>query len=126
MLRLISEGTADEFAVIAIAKTELHSSIRRRQRSGDIGKGITDRILELADGHFDARYIVQPVSAAIVDDACVFVDRYNLKTIDAVHLSAFRTFWNGRGNRRVALVSADQQLLRAAEKERMLVIDASF
>jgi uncharacterized protein len=125
MLRLATERSDDRFALLAIAKVELQSAVRRRQRTGDLAKSIADRILSLFELHMEGRYLHLHVNEIVIDTACVLIDRYGLTTMDAIHLSACLSLTLNIGTEPAIFVSADQKLLRAADSEGVQIPDVS-
>jgi hypothetical protein len=65
------------------------------------------------------------VTDIVIESACALVDRYGLTTMDAVHLSTYLSLVTQRGAEPTPFVSADQQLLRAAEALGSTAIDVS-
>ena len=55
--RLISTPESHQFAILAIARAELRSAVRRREQNGDIDKQSTVELLEAFEVHLGTLYM---------------------------------------------------------------------
>jgi uncharacterized protein len=125
VLRLASATAGNHLAVLTLAQVEIHSALRRRERAGEIANRIVIQLLERFQKHLEAVFLRQPVTEAMFDVACGLVDRHGLFASDAVQLAGYLALMGSSGTNIPTFVSADRQLLRAAETESAIVFDPS-
>ena len=53
LLRLVAHTNEHRFALLALARVEFRSAIRRREREGDIESGIAKQLLDRFDRHLE-------------------------------------------------------------------------
>jgi uncharacterized protein len=123
MLRLMSRAAGNQFAVLALAPVEVHSALRRRERNGDIEGATVRDLLTSFHRHLESRFLRQAVTDAILDAACELVDRHSLAAFDGVQLSGYFALKSSVRSSIPIFVSADRELLRAAEAEAVPVLD---
>lgn len=126
MLRLFQDHAADQFVVLALTKVEAQSALRRRERAHELPSRIAEEVAYLFANHFENRFASQSVDDAVILRACALTDKYNLTTLDALQLAGFLVISDKHPAEGVDFISADQQLLRAAEREGADVVDASI
>ncbi len=124
MRRLVTFNPADKFVILSLAQVELQSAVRRRERAGDFPKAIADRLLGIFQDHLAGVFQQQRIGDVEIQSACSLIDRFGLKTMDAIHLAAFLTLSMKAGTE-ATLESADEELLRAAEAQRLRALDVS-
>ena len=120
--RLITAPEPHQFAILAIARAELHSAVRRRERAGDLDGQATAELLETFELHLGTLYVRQAVTDAVLDLACTVIDRYPLRGYDALQLAGCLVLKVAAPSTPV-FVCADQQLLQAAETEGLVWLD---
>jgi predicted nucleic acid-binding protein len=123
VLRLASGTAGNQLAVLALAQVEIRSALRRRERSGEIGGAVVIQLLERFQRHLEAVFLRQVITEATFDVACELVDRHGLFALDAVQLAGYLALKISSGANTPIFVSADQQLLEAAEAESVPVLD---
>jgi predicted nucleic acid-binding protein len=124
LLPLINERSQNRFAVLATAVVEIRSAIRRRQRAGDIDTEVATAILENVQSHMETRFIRQAVNETVIDTALEMIDRYALRTYDAVQLAGCLVVC-GIAAEAYTFVCSDHRLLEAARSEQLKILDAA-
>ena len=123
--RLVSAPDPHQFAILAIARVELRSAVRRRERAGDIDGETTTELLDTFELHLETLYVRQAVTDAVLDLACTVIDRYPLRGYDALQLAGCLILSSSAPSAPV-FVCADQQLLRAADTEGLVWLDPTI
>jgi predicted nucleic acid-binding protein len=123
LLRLASEITGNHLAILALAQVEIRSALRRRERAGEIAGMVVSQLLDRFQRHLESVFLKQIVTEAMLDVACDLVDRYSLFALDAIQLAGYMALTASSGTNTPVFVSADQQLLRAAEAEYIPILD---
>ena len=123
VLRLASGTAGNQLAVLALAQVEIRSALRRRERAGEIAGIVVSQLLESFQRHMEAVFLKQVVTEATFDVACELVDKHGLFALDAVQLAGYLALRTTSGARTPIFVSADRQLLEAAEAESIPVLD---
>ena len=106
-------------ATAIIAYTELFSALRRRVREGVLSEARYRRAI----GRFChdwVAYVRIRLDEEIMGQAAMLIERYPLRTLDAIHLAAALKIQDQMGEPSV-MVSADEQLLRAATAEQLAI-----
>ena len=117
MLQLASRSAQNQLAVLALAQVEIRSTLRRRARAGEIDNSVAEHVLEIFQNHLQSRFLRQVMNEAILDFASALVDKHNLYTLDALQLAGYWVLKTSTGGIETVFVSADRDLLRAAEAE---------
>jgi hypothetical protein len=123
LLRLAARANHHRFAVLALARVEMHSAIRRRQREGDIDQLVAERILSQFEQHLESRFIKQMLNDPLIDLATSLVNQHALRAYDAVQLAGCLTLKDNSASDEPRFVCSDQRLLRAAENEGLACLD---
>lgn len=121
MLGLTAGKLENEFALLSLSAVEFRSALRRRQKAGDVEERATSDIFTLYESHLEQRFIVQPLTEAIVDGALGIVDRYFLRAYDAVQLSGCLALASSRSA--CTFACSDEDLLKAARSEGLSTFD---
>lgn len=125
LLRLAARTSSHRFAVLVLARVEVHSAIRRRQREGDLDLTAAKRLLMQFDQHLESRFIKQMLNDSLIDIATELVARHGLRAYDAVQLAGCLMLKTGSGAHEPSFVCADRRLLEAAESEGVACLDAT-
>jgi predicted nucleic acid-binding protein len=123
VLRLASGPAGNQLAVLALAQVEMRSPVRRRERAGEIAGTVVIQLLERLQRHLEAVFLRQVMTDATFDVACGLVDRHGLFALEAVQLAGYLALRTSSGSTPAIFVSADRQLLEAAEAELVPVLD---
>jgi len=123
LLRLASRAQGNQFAVLALAQVEIRSALRRRARAGEIAGTVADQLLEKFQRHLEGVFLRQVLTETILDVACELVDRHGLFALDAIQLAGYFALKAASGIHIPVFVSADRDLLRAAEAEALPIFD---
>lgn len=123
LLRLAARTNNHRFAVLTLARVEMHSAIRRRQREGDIDGSVADRLLSQFEQHLESRFIKQVLNDSLIDLATSLVSRRALRAYDAVQLAGCLILRDNSSSDEPNFVCSDQRLLQAAEEEALTCFD---
>ncbi|MGB7584464.1 MAG: type II toxin-antitoxin system VapC family toxin [Terriglobales bacterium] len=123
MVRLAGRAAGNQLAVLSLSQVEIRSTLRRRERAGDITGAVVAHLLDAFQRHLEGVFLRQALTEAILDVACEMVDRHSLFTLDAVQLAGYLAVRTASGANTPIFVSADNGLLRAAEAERIPVLN---
>ena len=118
MLQL-ARAKGNRFAFLALARIEIHSAVRRRERSGEIARRIANHLLELFRQHLPKRFAVQAITENVLDRSSDLIDKYALRAFDALQLAGFIAFCKANPAEHAVFVCADRQLLDAAKQENL-------
>lgn len=108
--------------ILDLALIESRSAVRRREREGDITPVDADRILKQIEEDAASSFLVQPSTAAVVEDAARLIDRHPLKAYDALQLAGCLMARRGTPAP-VTFVCADTRLCDAARMEGLTVLN---
>jgi len=106
---------------LAIVSCELTSVLNRKNREGVLHRA-EHRAAKLQMAQDVGLMTLVPVDADLIGTALRLLDSHPLKTLDSLYLAAALSLQQG-GQERVLFVSADRQLLRAAQAEGLKVLD---
>ena len=123
LLRLASRALGNQLAVLALAQVEIRSALRRRARAGEIEEAIADQLLKRFQRHLEGVFLRQVLNEAMLDVACELVDRQGLFALDAIQLAGYFALKTASGPHIPVFVSADRDLLRAAQAEALPIFD---
>lgn len=123
LLELAAHVKGNRLAILALARVELRSAVRRRERNGEIARSIARQLLELFQRHVEARFVTQPINDFVLDTADGLIDRYALRAFDAIQLAGFLACQNSAGTDVPTFVCADAELLSAATREGCITLD---
>ena len=108
----ITEGE-DEIYFSTIGIAETISALRRLKSSKMISKGQYERITGIFFNDMEKRYVPIPFDDSNVVKAISLIEKHDLRTLDALHLSAALTIKDTEP----IFVSSDRKLLKAAQEE---------
>jgi uncharacterized protein len=120
MLQLANSSS--NLAVLDLTRVEFHAVVRRRQRMGDVSHDIARTLIDAMDHHLQTLYWVPPVTEAVIEEAIALLDRHPLRAYDALQLAGCVSL-RAQLREQPIFVCADRQLLRAAEREGLDVLD---
>ena len=123
LVQLARKLPENRFAVLAISVVEARSAIRRRERAGDLDRKSATLILDRLQEHIETRFLRQPVTSSVLDDALEMIDRYALRAYDAIQLAGCLALKITAGTETPTFVSSDQELLEAARSELLAVLN---
>jgi uncharacterized protein len=106
---------------LAIMSCELTSVLNRKHREGILDR-TEHRAAKLQMAQDVGQMMLVTVDAALIGTALRLLDSHPLKTLDSLYLAAALSLQQG-GNEPVLFISADRQLLRAAQAEGLKVLD---
>ena len=122
MLRLTTGSEAPQFAILSVARVELYSAVRRRERAGDLDGVLATELLNSFEVDLKTRFLRQSVNDPVLDLACALIDRHPLRAYDALQVAGCLTLRSAAPEPPVFLC-ADQQLLEVAETESLPWLD---
>jgi len=100
---------------------ELGSALNRRLREGDVSRAVYRTAKERMKADVDSIDAI-PVDLELIRVSLLLLDSHPLKALDSLYLAAALSLQQG-GKEPVLFVSADLQLLRAAQAEGLKVLD---
>lgn len=77
----------NRLAVLSLARVELPSAVRRRERAGDVLADEAVDILARFTQHVTDIYLQQPVTDAVIETAVGLIDSHALRALDALQLA---------------------------------------
>jgi predicted nucleic acid-binding protein len=122
VLSLTSDLADDRLAILDLARVELRSAVRRRERARDFESAQAFQILSQFDEHVSELYLTQPCSSSVVEEAARILDHHALRAYDALQLAGAIVLQAG-GLSDLTFVCADKELVKAARAEGLTVID---
>ena len=108
--------------MLALARVEFSSAIRRRERAGDLTGACAAQVIERFNHHHRTRFLTQGVTDLVLDSTCGLIDRYPLRAYDALQLAGCLVLKSVASEAPV-FACADRQLLAAAETEGLVWLD---
>ena len=120
---LVRDPERDHFAILEVSRVEFHSAVRRRERQGDISSAETADVLAQLDSDLQSLFVVQPMTAAVLEEAVAIIGRHPLRAYDALQLAGCIALNTGVGSQGFFFVCADEELLDAAMAEGIGVIN---
>jgi uncharacterized protein len=103
---------------------EVISAFARRLREGSLTSAEFGLVRDIFNGDCLKEYQVMPPTVAVVELACVLLERYPLRAYDATHLATALTaqqFLASQGYPSLVFLSADDRLIHAARAEGLAV-----
>jgi predicted nucleic acid-binding protein len=122
MLSLAADPESPRLAILSLARAELYSAVRRRERAGDLDGVVVRQLLDRFESHLKTRFLRQSVSDPVLDLACALIDRHPLRAYDALQVAGCLVLKSVAPVTPV-FVCADRQLLEAAETEGLIWLD---
>ena len=122
MLALTANPEKHTFALLELARVEFRAAVRRRQREGDLSGETAAALLTDLDEHWQSLYLVQPLTAPVVEEAVALLDRRVLRAYDAMQLAGAVVLKSSVADA-PSFVCADQALVNAAEEEGLTVVN---
>ncbi len=120
MRRVADPQAGDTVIVGQLTKVEAAAALAARHRAGTITPGERDAAVALLLRHFDAQYLVVPLSDAVVEQAVRRTQQHRLRGYDAVQLALAldaHVTTAAAGLPALTFVAADDDLLAAARAE---------
>ena len=105
---------ANQITVSIICLPEIYSAINRKKRDGNISNQHFQSIKQILLKEFED-FMVCPLSTEIITVVLGYLERYSLKTMDAIHLASAEDFQAD------LFVSSDVKQLEAARTLRLKV-----
>jgi uncharacterized protein len=127
--RLTRRGKANEIYIAGITAVEVTSAVARRRRGRSVSSRQASSMLARFREHLAVQYTVVEVTPVPIARAMTLANRHELRAYDAVQLAAAIEV-NGRwilgGRSGIVLVSADDELNKAARVEGLTVEDPNL
>ncbi len=120
---LVRDPERDRFAVLEVSRVEFYSAVRRRERQGDISSAEAASVLTQLDSDLQGLFLVQPLTAAVLEEAVAIIGRHPIRAYDALQLAGCTALSGGTGTQGFFFVCADSELLKAALAEGIGVIN---
>ena len=122
IIRLMESTEDNRKLVSAGTPLEIYAALKRRERSGDISVADSDSARSILRMEA-ARMVQQPLNPAVLEAARQLLDRYELRSTEALQLGAAvvaREMFQGM---EITFVSSDQRLLDSARQEHFLTLN---
>lgn len=114
----------DRLAVARIALVEVTSALVRRSRGGDLQAEVLEGLLRAMEDEFRKRFEEQPLSDATLTRSVDVARTHALRAADSIQLASALQCAGVLGSRaELTLVSADQDLIGAAQREGLTILD---
>jgi len=97
------------------------SALMRLKTLKLLSKKRYNRVVSIFFYDIEHRYVIIPIDDRQIVEAIKLIEKYNLKTLDAIYLSVAKEIRNLMGE--IVFVSSDKKLLYAAEGEGFDVLD---
>ena len=125
VIRLATSTAGNQICTSALTRVEVRSGIARKIRRKEVDHDAAGQTLELFDEHWKTRFVRQPVTDAILDQACLLLDRYGLRAYDAIQLASCVAVHRAAaaGSSWATFVCSDTNLIEAAIDEGLRCID---
>ncbi len=120
---LLRDPERDHFAILEVSRVEFHSAVRRRERGGDVSSAEAANVLTQLDSDLQGLFLVQPLTASVLEEAVAIIARHPLRAYDAMQLAGCIALSTGVGVQGFSFVCADDELLDAAMAEGIEVIN---
>ncbi len=122
VLSIAEDRERSRLVVLDIARIELRSAVRQRQRDGDIDEADAAALLKQFDQDGVAAYVIQPLNANVMQEAARLLDKHPLKTQEALQLAGCLVACASVPPP-VAFVCADSELCESAQREGFRVLN---
>jgi predicted nucleic acid-binding protein len=119
-VRALCDQPDQVIAVALFGLAEVAAAVNGKRRGGAIDQAARDAILADLKADTASQYLLLDVDQFVVDEAIELTGRYRLRGYDAIHLACALRLNRALIGRRLPplmLVSADADLLRAAQTE---------
>jgi uncharacterized protein len=123
LLDLAERSSSNRLVILSLARIELNSAVRRRERNGEIPSFLANELLNSFKRHIESRFITQIVTDFVLDTAAALIDRHALRAFDAIQLAGYLALKTSSGTDVPVFVCADKDLLLAAKQEGASAID---
>lgn len=116
LIALVEPLAQVQKVVSSLGVVEVHSAIRRRERTGELSSTHASDALAILATEF-ALMTEQPVNSSVIETAKEMLDRHALRALDALQLASCRVARAVSGVTDIVFVASDQALVSAAESE---------
>jgi uncharacterized protein len=128
MVRMASPLAGHVLAVLALSRVECVSAIRRRLQEGDLQQSDAESVERQLDRHMAFRFVIQPVTDRVLDEAVALLRQHPLRAFDALQLAGFLVLVSMSSADPAdppIFVAADERLLAAARARAVQVHNPS-
>lgn len=122
VLRVAEDLEKNRLVILDVAKVELRSAVRQRERDGDIPQDLAAGVLEQFGQDLAAAYIVQPVNVNVLQEATHLLDAHPLSAHAALQLAGCLVAC-ASVPQPVTFVCADEDLCTSARREGFRVLN---
>ena len=116
LIELVEPLTQPQKLISALAGLEVHSAIRRRERTRELTPAHAGEALKILTTEL-ARMTEHPLNASVIETARRLLDRHPLRALDAVQLASCCTIRTVTNVSDIVFVASDELLLTAANAE---------
>ena len=124
VLSVVAQTAGNEIVTLRITGPEVIAALFRKVRTGEVPRTVIARLAHEFRDDWRDQYQILEVTTATTDRAMDLAERHGLRGYDAVHLASaieVQRLREASALTSVTVVSADEQQLRAATAEGLLV-----
>ena len=119
VLGLVADPDGVQAVILDLALIESRSAVKRE---GDISGEDADRILHRIEVDASSSFLVQPSTAAVMEEAARLIDRHPLRAYDAIQLAGCLMV-RSRMPETLTFVSSDRRLCEVADREGLTTLN---
>ena len=125
VIRLASARSGNQISTSVLTRVEIRSALARKLRRNEILSEDAEIAIGLLEEHWRNRFLRQPISDMILDQACSLLLKHGLKAYDAVQLASCLSIQKSAlaNQSSVTFVCSDTLLSDAATAEGLISID---
>lgn len=125
VIRLASVRSGNQISTSVLTRVEIRSALVRKLRRNEILSEDAEVAIGLLEEHWKSRFLRQPVSDMILDQACLLLLKHGLRAYDAVQLASCLSIQKSAlaNQSSVTFVCSDTLLSDAATAEGIVSID---
>ena len=125
VIRLASVRSGNQISTSVLTRVEIRSALVRKLRRNEILSEDAEVAIGLLEEHWKSRFLRQPVSDMILDQACLLLSKHGLRAYDAIQLASCLSIQKSAlaNQSSVTFVCSDTLLSDAATAEGIVSID---
>ena len=116
MIDLVEPLSQAQKLLSSLGFIEVHSAIRRRERTGELSPAHADQALAIMSAEIPLM-MEQTMNSSVIETSKLMIDRHKLRALDAVQLASCHVARATSGFPEMVFVASDKALLAAAQNE---------
>lgn len=88
VIRLASTASGNQICSSVLTRVEIRSAIAKKARRNEVEQQDAELAVALFEDHWKTRFVRQPLSDSILDQACRLIKSHALRAYDAVQLAS--------------------------------------